>query len=218
MRNGAQVAPDMTGGMSREAGAGGFDTEPRGAREPEYNAQRARGIGGLAMGQVLTYDPETADHAHPEAEVPEFGAVQGRNASEMMGVAGENLRQLEHLPEQMRMQTERVREQVELENGYARNEIAPNLSSVGLTSAVERAEYRAVDLANAEGELAPATFEDEIQNKGQEEVGKAMAVRIGRLLKQKSFRPKDAVEWRDKGMLQMFERFKNKRVFKERNG
>lgn len=245
MRNGAQVAPDMTGetsaggvgsanvgwnatgkGFANEMGVSGanldngrnFETEPKGVREQEYNAQRARGIGGLAMGQVLTYNPEAADHARSEVGAPEFEAVQGRNTSEMMGVAGENLRQLEHLPEQMRMQNERVREQVELENGYARNEIAPNLSSVGLASKVEQAEYQAADLANAEGELAPATFEDEIQNKGQEEVGKAMAIRIGKLLKRKSFRPKDAVEWRDKGMLQMFERFKNKRVFKERNG
>lgn len=218
MRNGAQVASDMTGEVNRSVGAGEFGAEPRGVEAQRYDAQRAREIGGLAMGQVSTYSPETTGRVHSEAGAPGFGAVQGRDASEMLGVAGENLRQLEHLPEQMRMQNERVRERVELENGYARNEIAPNLSSVGLTSEVERAEYQATDLANAEGELSPVTFEDEIQNKGQEEVGQAMAIRIGKLLKRKSFRPNEATKLRDEGMLRMFERFKNKRVFKERNG
>lgn len=266
VRNGAQVAPDMTGEMSAN-GVGpanvGWDAagrrfanevrssgaETRGVREQEYNAQRAREIGGLAMGQVLTYnpDPQRTDSVQRNDSVQgadlaretdlvqgaDLGAagpkgydvaenwpraVQGRNAGEMRGVAGENLRQLEHLPERMKMQNERVREQAELENGYARNEIAPNLSSVGLASEVERAEYLATDLANAKAEFAPATFEDEIQNKGQEEVGKAMAIRIGKLLKQKSFRPKDVTEERDEGMLLMFERFKDKRVFKGRNG
>lgn len=203
LRNGAQVVPSMTEETNREVAAGGVET--REIRDQVYNTETVRGIGGLAMGQTSANSLGTE-------------AVQGRNTSEMMGVAGKDLWQLEHLPEQAKIQNELVRERAELENGYAKKEIAPNLSSVGLTSEVERAEYQAADWANAEGELAPATFEDEIQNKGQEEVGKAMAIRIGKLLKQKSFRPNDAVEWRDKGMLQMFERFKNKRVFKERNG
>lgn len=236
--NGTQVAPGAAEEMNREVGTGEFGTLNREAstggaelqrpREQSYDAERARGIGGLAMGQVLTYNPEAASRVRPEAGAPEFGAVQtlgprpeviqGRDANEMMGVAGENLRQLEHLPRRAEIEDERVREQAEIEDGYARNEIAPNLSSVGLASAFEEAERRTADVANARGEVAPETFDDKIQNKSQEEIGKVAAAEIGDLQRQKSFSPARVAKLRDEWMEKMLAAFKNPRKFKERNG
>lgn len=254
--SGAQVAPGVAGKMNREVGTGEFGTLNHGTRAgvdeaeawalkgQDYDADRVRGIGGLAMGQVLTYNPEVADNVRsgvgatrPEAGAPEFGlvqnmrsgseaassrpaleAIQGRDVNEMMGVAGENLQQLGHLSRRAEIENERVREQAEIEDGYARNEIAPNLSSVGLASAFEEAERRTADVANARGEVAPETFDDKIQNKSQEEIGKVAAAEIGDLQRQKSFSPARVAKLRDEWMEKMLAAFKNPRKFKERNG
>lgn len=252
MRNGAQVALNVTGEIHHGAGVGGveptnanWNAVGKGTKEQEYNLERVRGIGGLAMGQtlanglemdqapmsvsgagqVLTYNPDlqeadlgTVGPKGPDAAGNWYQAVQGRDASEMKGVAGESLQQLEHPSEQMRMQNERVREQAEIENGFARNEIDPNLSSVGLASETEEVYREAMDKGNEEAEFKPESFDDKLQNKSQEEMGKVVATIVGKLRGRKSFAPAQIARLRDEWMEKMLAAFKNPRKFKERNG
>lgn len=179
MKQGAQTAREMTEEINRVTDAERVgDAAGRGNMSPE----RARGIGGLAMGQVLTYNPE-------------------------------------HLGQRERAENERVREIAEIDNGYARNEIAPNLSSVGEESALEEAERLADDRENYLSELDPGrSFEAKIQANSQEEIAKEAAVEMGKLLRQKSFAPSALEEYRFRGMKRMMGAFAQPREFGERNG
>lgn len=208
MRQKTQMAREMTDEINRAtdmAVAADGELENLGRSGGEYgtgtgvNAERARGLGGLAMGQVLTYNPE----------------AQGRGEMEN-GLRG--VERLEHPAARERAENERVREIAEVDNGYARNEISPSLSSVGEASALEEAERLARDRENLNAEMVPtASFEAKIQNKSQEEIGKVMAIEVGDLLKRKSFAPAEVVSLKNEGMVSMLASFKNPRVLGERN-
>ena len=232
------VTPDVGQRLDAVGGRGGSNgfegrglgggVEERGfgsARREGMDPAQARGIGGLAMGQVLTYNPEasvlsTQMEAVPGERqgMPEYGAVQGRNADQMMGVAGKSLGELERPSAFAQMENERVRETAELDNGYARNEIAPNLSSVGLASKTEEAYRKVADEGNGRAEFKAESFDDRLQNETQEGIGKVMAGDVEKLRRQKEFRPNDIVKMRDEGMITMLKAFKTPRFFKERNG
>ncbi len=233
VRQRAQTAQEMTDEINRVTDAsvgfgvenGDFGTE-NGAREAARNEggggvsqAQARGIGGLAMGQVLTYNPDAA-----------------------------------YLSARERAENERVYEMAEADNGYARNEIVPNLSSVmgeatgnlsrggaagnllggevegpirGETaegsvmgeSAIEEAGRLADDRENLLSELDPErSFGAKVQAKSQEEIAKGVSAEMGKLLRKKSFSPNEVENYRFAGMEAMMQAFAQPRIFKERNG
>lgn len=100
------------------------------ALEQGHDVGRVRGIGNLAMGQVLTYNPEAQGNGSGALAGVAAEAVVGRDANKMLGVAGESLGELEEQSVQERLNNARIMGAAALENGYARKEIIPNLSSV----------------------------------------------------------------------------------------
>lgn len=251
MRQRAQTAREVTEEIDRATDAVVEDTSGQGRG---VDLGQARGLGGLAVGQVLTYNPENAgsgvSRVNLEANNVGSGAnnasFEANNAGNRSGGAngfgGSNrgegdggaalgglgqlgqpeglgrLGRLEHPSVRERENNERVREIAEIDNGYARNEIDPNLSSVGEESKLEVNERLADDNENLRNELSGVKdFEAQIQAKKQEDIAKAMVPQVGNLLRRKSFAVNDVIELQRVGRDQTLLSFERPRKIGDRN-
>lgn len=218
--NGAALSQEGLNGadLGRESLNGAGSNALTGVEMKGRSGEQARGIGNLAVGAM-----EHGQGVLSQAERGQGVFGQGERGQGQRS-AGEYSREASGQGERVALfsreiaENERVREIAETDNGYARNEIAPNLSSVGEEGGMEIAERLAEDRGNLQAELSPKlSFDAKIQNKNQEEIGEVMAAEVGNIARKKSFSPSELVDLRNEGTNRMLESFKNPRKIGDRN-